>query len=297
MKNKIINLIKFSFIILIFYYLSKNNHINFASLLSFTENKLLNITLLIIVFITLLLGSLRWFVILRYSKIKITFVETFKIIYICSFFNNFMFGNIGGDFLRIFYVTKLSQVNKIKNAFTIFVDRLFGFIGLLSLGLFSYLAILFGRNEYKILIYVLAILCISMLLILIIVNLFKKNTKLVNLINFLNLSKKLIIFGSLISILLFFTVHSSIFFISNYIFDFQINLSYVFFSSFISSLVGAIPIAPGGIGLSEAAFVLINNSLFKIYQDNLANILIYYRIIIFVASLPSLYFFFRYKRN
>lgn len=297
MKNRIINLIKIGFIIFIFYYLFKNNHININSLLSFKENKFLNVLLLIIVFITLLLGALRWFIILRYSKIKITFIETFKIVYICSFFNNFLFGNIGGDFLRIFYATKLSKVNKVKNAFTIFVDRLFGLIGLLVLGFFSYINILFSHGEYKILIYILPIFFISTLLLIISLKLFKKNTKIINLINFLNLSKKLILFCSLISILLFFTVHFSIFFISNYIFDFQINLNYIFFSNFISSLVGAIPIAPGGIGLSEAAFVFINNSLFQIYLENLANILIYYRIIIFISSLPSLYFFFRYKRT
>ena len=297
MNNKIVNLIKISFIILIFYYLFKNNHIDINALLSFKENKLLNIFLLIIVFITLLLGSLRWFVILKYSKIKISFTETFKIIYICSFFNNFMFGNIGGDFLRIFYATKLSNINKVKNAFTIFVDRLFGLIGLLALGFFSYVAILFNHNEYKMLIYILPILVVSILLIIFVIYLFKKNRKIIDLINFLNLSKRLILFGSLISILLFFTVHFSIFFISNYIFNFQIDLNYIFFSNFISSLVGAIPIAPGGIGLSEAAFVFINNALFQIYLENLANILIYYRIIIFISSLPSLYFFFRYKRN
>jgi glycosyltransferase 2 family protein len=297
MNNIIINLIKIVFIIFIFYYLYQNNHININALLTFKENALLNIFLVIIIFITLLLGSLRWFIILKYSKIKINYIETFKIIYICSFFNNFMFGNIGGDFLRVFYATKLSNVNKIQNAFTIFVDRLFGLIGLVALGFFSFIAILFNYNQYKILIYILPILIISTILIIITINLFKKNKKIIDLIVFLNLSKKLIIFGILISILLFFTVHFSIFCISNYVFDFKIDLHYIFFANFISSLVGAIPIAPGGIGLSEAAFVFINNSLFKIYLENLANILIYYRIIIFISSLPSLYFFFKYKRN
>ena len=43
MKNRIINLIKIGFIIFIFYYLFKNNHININSLLSFKENKLLGV--------------------------------------------------------------------------------------------------------------------------------------------------------------------------------------------------------------------------------------------------------------
>ena len=64
-----------------------------------------------------------------------------------------MFGNIGGDVLRIYYATNLSKENKVKNGFTILVDRFFGLIGLLSLGLISFLIILIIAKEYNFLIY------------------------------------------------------------------------------------------------------------------------------------------------
>ena len=54
-----------------------------------------------------------------------------------------MFGNIGGDVLRIYYATNLSKENKVKNGFTILVDRFVGLSGLLSLGLISFLIIIF----------------------------------------------------------------------------------------------------------------------------------------------------------
>tara|TARA_B100001250_G_C19813812_1_gene797149 strand:+ start:3959 stop:4870 length:912 start_codon:yes stop_codon:yes gene_type:complete len=297
MNSSIINFLKILLVIFVFYFLYQNNHLNLESLISFRGNFVLNLFLIFLVLTTLLIGTYRWFLILRFSKIKINFLEVLKIMYICSFYNNFMFGNIGGDVLRVFYSYKFSKKNKIKNAFTIFVDRFFGFIGLTCLGLFSYSIILINKTEYDILIFLLVSFFIFLIIIIFFIKFFKKNKKFLNLLNFLNLNKKLFFIGVIISILLFFTVHLTIYFISNYVYEFNIQLNYIFFANFISSLVGSIPITPGGMGLSEAAFVFVNNSILKIYLNNLANILIYYRLVIFIFSIPSIYFFFRYKRK
>jgi glycosyltransferase 2 family protein len=297
MKDYIFKSIKLIFVLSVFYYLYKNNHIDLGSFIALKNNTLLNLFLLILILLTLLLGALRWFLILRYSKINIKFIQVFKIIYICGFFNNFMFGNIGGDVLRIYYATNLSTKNKVKNGFTILLDRFFGLIGLLCLGLISLLIMLIISKEYIFLLYLFFGILLAMFVFFALFFFLKKYKKFLNLMIFLNLNKKLFILGVLISIFLFFTVHISIFFISNFIFDFRISLNHIFLANFFSSLVGAIPITPGGIGVGEAAFVFINNNFFKIYLDNLANILIYYRILNLLFSLPSLYFFFRYKSN
>ena len=173
MNSKLIKLLKVIIVFIIFYYLYTNNHISIDAIFSIKENIILNLFLLILIFTTLLLGSFRWFLILKYSKISINFIETFKIIYICSFFNNFMFGNIGGDVLRVFYASKLSNRNKIKNTFTVFVDRLFGLTGLSIRGFISYVVILLEQNKYEILLYIMPTLFFLMIFTFLIINVLK----------------------------------------------------------------------------------------------------------------------------
>ena len=296
MNNKLIIFSKFFLLILIFYYLFENNHLDISLITVLRNNIFLNFWFFILILSTLLLGSYRWLIILKNSNIKIKFFDVFKIIYICSFFNNFMFGNIGGDVLRVFYATKISKNNKLKNGFTVLIDRVFGLIGLICLGIISYLFILFDAKEFQTIFYILFILFILFFCIFLFRFFFIKNKKIKTLIDFFSLNINLFIVGVLISIILFFTVHLTIFFISNKIFLFNIEISYIFFVNFISSLAGALPLTPGGIGLSEASFVFINKNIFKVYLENLANIIIYYRILIFIFSVPSLYFFFNYKK-
>ena len=296
MNNKLIIFSKFFLLILIFYYLFENNHLDISLITVLRNNIFLNFWFFILILSTLLLGSYRWLIILKNSNIKIKFFDVFKIIYICSFFNNFMFGNIGGDVLRVFYATKISKNNKLKNGFTVLIDRVFGLIGLICLGIISYLFILFDAKEFQTIFYILFILFILFFCIFLFRFFFIKNKKIKTLIDFFSLNINLFIVGVLISIILFFTVHLTIFFISNKIFLFNIEINYIFFANFISSLAGALPLTPGGIGLSEASFVFINKNIFKVYLENLANIIIYYRILIFIFSVPSLYFFFNYKK-
>tara|TARA_A100001015_G_C15034046_1_gene734934 strand:- start:1291 stop:2184 length:894 start_codon:yes stop_codon:yes gene_type:complete len=296
MNKNLITLLKFILAIAVFYYLFKNNHIDISFISALKNNFTLNFLLFSLILFTLILGTIRWLIILRNSKVKIKFFEVFKIIYICSFFNNFMFGNIGGDALRILYVVKISKKNKLKNGFTIFVDRVFGLMGLFCLGLFSYLLILVNNNQYLIIFYIFCLILIILFCFFLLRFIFKKNEKINKLIKFLSLNKNLFFSCIIISIGLFFTVHLSIFLISSQIFLFKINLNEIFFANFISSLAGALPLTPGGIGLSEASFVFTNNNILNIYIDNLANIIIYYRLLIFIFSIPSLYFFFNYKK-
>ena len=297
MNKKFITLLKFILVIAVFYYLFKNKHIDISFIYKLKNNFILNFLLFSLILSTLILGTIRWLIILKNSKIKIKFFEVFKIIYICSFFNNFMFGNIGGDALRVLYAVKISNKNKLKNGFTILVDRVFGLIGLFCLGLFSCLMILLNNNQYLIIFYIFCLILMAIFCFFLLRFIFKKNVKLNKLIKFLSLNINLFIVCIVISVGLFFTVHLSIFLISSELFLFKINLNEIFFANFISSLAGALPLTPGGIGLSEASFVFINNNIFKIYIDNLANIIIYYRLLIFLFSIPSLYFFFRYKKS
>ena len=100
-----------------------------------------------------------------------------------------------------------------------------------------------------------------------------------------------------LSSIIFFLVHTSIYVISNKIFGFNIDLNHIFFSNFISLFLSAIPISPGGIGIGEVTFVFINENLFNTYINNLANVIIYFRLIVFITSLPGIFFFINYKKK
>lgn len=65
----------------------------------------------------------------------------------------------------------------------------------------------------------------------------------------------------------------------------------------MSTVVSAIPITPGGIGLGEITFAFTNKYFFDNVLNNLANVIIYLRVIDFIVSLPSLYFYLVYKNE
>ena len=297
MNKILIKSTKILLILSIFYYLHKNGHLNFDIFNELIVNLKINIFLIFLIFITFLLGAFRWSLILKSSNIKNSFIENFKIYYICSFFNNFLFGNLGGDFLKIYYVSKLTNSNKTKNSLSILIDRLFGFIGLFLLGGTSFIIILINKNEYNYVLYFFGTILISLFIFFYLFKLLRKISLLDNLIKYFNLRQNLFFWCVLISVIIFFTVHSIIFFISSFIFSFHISLNYIFFANFISVLMSAIPLTPGGIGLGEIGFIFINNHIFDLYLNNLANIIVYFRILVFISSLPAIILFINYKKN
>ena len=103
-----------------------------------------------------------------------------------------MFGNFGGDVLRIFYAIKISKKDKIKNGFTVFVDRVFGLIGLLTLGFTSFIIILINSSQYKLIFYIFCLIFLSIFISFLAIPFLKKNEKIKFLIQFFGLSKKLI---------------------------------------------------------------------------------------------------------
>ena len=65
----------------------------------------------------------------------------------------------------------------------------------------------------------------------------------------------------------------------------------------MSLFLSAIPISPGGIGIGEVTFVFINENLFNTYINNLTNVIVYFRLIVFITSLPGIFFFINYKKK
>lgn len=293
----IIKFFKFSFLLSIFYYLYNNNYFDFSLLNSFINNIPLNITLIFLTILTVILGGYRWYLILNSFNVEMTFKKTFKIYYIAFFFNNVLFGSVGGDVLKIHYVIKHSKNNKFRNNITILIDRIFGLMGLFFLGIISSLIVLIEIGQYKFFNYSILFLIFSTFTFLIIIQLIKKKNYYLKIRDFFLKTYKNLFLAFIISIVIFFIVHYSTFVISKFIFNFDISLLQIFFSNFISTIVSALPLTPGGIGLAEISFAFTNKYFFNILLNNLANVIIYLRIVDFIVSLPSLYFYIFYKNK
>ena len=293
--KKFFNIIQYILLFLLLYYLYKNNYFDLEFLNSFFYKKIFYIVFLFS-FITIILNSYRWLIILKSHKFKISFFEIFKLVYISSFFNNILPGSYGGDLVRIFFISKIAKKNKLKISSSIFLDRIYGLFGLIFLGNFVFLIV---SIRYDLFYFFIIFNCISIILIILIYIIIKRFTFLSNFAykikNFFELQFDVLLKCISISIVLFFFVHLSIYIISKYYFELDINLLIVFFSNTISTLSSVIPITPGGVGIAEFVYVRINQDLFNIYLSNLANVIIYFRLCNILTCLPSLFIFLGYK--
>ena len=84
-------------------------------------------------FAGLVAGAVRWKIILDAQHLHLALWRVVQIYFIGQFFNAFMLGACGGDVARAYYVTRETSAKKTEAAATVFVDRA---IGLFTLILF-----------------------------------------------------------------------------------------------------------------------------------------------------------------
>ncbi len=83
--------------------------------------------------VVLLLGCLRWRVLLEAHNIKLGFARVVKLFFIGFFFNNFLPSLTGGDIVKAYYVSK-ETARRAEAATTVIVDRVIGLLALFFLG-------------------------------------------------------------------------------------------------------------------------------------------------------------------
>ena len=91
-------------------------------------------------FLGLLMGVFRWDYILRAQGLRFTPSRVFSVFFIGQFFNAFMLGACGGDAARAIYVARDAPGKRAEAASTVFVDRA---VGLFVLILFCCVMIAF----------------------------------------------------------------------------------------------------------------------------------------------------------
>lgn len=78
-----------------------------------------------------LLGSLRWWLLLKVQEIYLPFRVVTALTFVGQFFNSFLLGATGGDVVRTFYTLKYNPQQKTHATLSVIVDRVMGVVTLL----------------------------------------------------------------------------------------------------------------------------------------------------------------------
>lgn len=99
--------------------------------------------------IIILIGTHRLQILLRAQDLNLTFGATLKYNCIGYFFNWFSLGATGGDMVKAFYVSRETHHKKTESVTVVFLDRLAGLIAVLLIATCSILATLYIDDTFR----------------------------------------------------------------------------------------------------------------------------------------------------
>ena len=218
---------------------------------------------LIILFISLLLYPYKWWVILRFLGMKLSFGLIYNLNLVASFYNMVLPTRLGGDFLKYFILTKNNDTNGEKIAASILIDRIFNLIAIAIIFIVS--TINTSYNYYSIYFWIISIFGTSLVLVKITPKILNfKNIRRFKLIKsmfisfdylniFFNSFKKsiFIILTSFVNVMVTFFMSYSI----GLAIGIEISFSYYLYFMSLTSIVTIIPISLGGFGIREGIYI------------------------------------------
>jgi len=264
--------------------------------------------------VELVLKSVKWRMLLKVKNIRVPFWEIFKIYYISSFIGTFLPSSLGIDLLRSYSLSRYIK-NTHDSVSTVVVDRLLGIISLIFVVLMGVLAIETGfvNNTWQFVITI--IVCLFVLFGGVILSrylivfmewiLYKlhfspaKIEKYVSLlhriydsiIDFKN-NKWAVFKVFLVSIIFQFSRVAISYFIA-LSFDIHIGIKYWIIIVPLVTLATMLPLAVGGIGIREGAFVFFLSKLgVSISTAFLLSIVTF--LLVIIISLPGFVFYLLY---
>ncbi|MDB6024990.1 MAG: hypothetical protein JWM68_1213 [Verrucomicrobiales bacterium] len=89
---------------------------------------------LLLVGLTIVVGVLRWRMILEAQGLHLSFVRATEISFVAQFFNSFFLGSTGGDLMKAYYAARETHHKKTEAVVTVFIDRLLGLWSMLMFG-------------------------------------------------------------------------------------------------------------------------------------------------------------------
>lgn len=89
-------------------------------------------TSLALVAATILIGVMRWRMILQAQGLNLSFARATEISFVAQFFNSFLLGSTGGDLMKAYYAARETHHKKTEAVVTVFIDRLLGLWSMLA---------------------------------------------------------------------------------------------------------------------------------------------------------------------
>lgn len=220
-------------------------------------------------FVGVLLGSSRWRVLLESYGIDVPHKELYRLYMIGSFFNTFLPTSVGGDAIRMYKVSSLTD-KRAQAATSVLIERFIGMLILYIISFFSFIFYFNFREEKGLFFTIVFLLSAFIGFIIFIISPF--SDKIIKTIPFSSLKEKLdkihyslkyplrepknLLKVSAYTTLLQINVVIYFFIISIAI---KIKLSIVYFFILIPIILTLtmLPITIGGIGLRESGFILL----------------------------------------
>lgn len=273
------SLLKALFAVALIYWLIQSGKLDFRSLgVLFTP---IPFTICLLVIGTnLLFGAERWHQLLLSQKLTPTRLQSFKLTFVGIFFNYVVPGGVGGDVVKAYYVVKNNPNERMKSAVTVAMDRLVGLYTMLLMALAVMVWDWRQVTAHEKLSYIFYFLVIvtfsfsvfwtvifskrlsSMKWIRSVLKKFPHHEKFTKLFDSFShyASSKPLIFKTVLISLVAQTLAVIFFIIVGHFLGFgAIPLHTYFFVVPIGFIITAVPIAPAGVGIGQAAFYYLFN--------------------------------------
>jgi len=126
-KRHLLNSLKIIFAVLVIYYMVSTGKLDIHQILQIAHKQVMIVKVILTILATYALVTVRWYYLLRWQGIPVTFRDVTRINCIGLFFNSFMPGAVGGDLVKAFYIARENQEYRTKAIITIIIDRIIGF--------------------------------------------------------------------------------------------------------------------------------------------------------------------------
>ena len=293
--------------------LNKYNFLDFSYLLKL--DIYLSIKIIGIVFLIMILGSIKWYFLIIIQNNNISFKQVLESYYLGYALNYVLFG-IAGDIIKTIYLIK-GKKNKIGISMSVVIDRLIGLFSMFLLIVICFPKIIEYSSDfsnfntpiadnlfkyYSIVFLSFFFLCILIKKILnsrrinkiifLYFYRYKNNTfriisKTIKVLFSYRKSSLYLLYNLISAMLLQIIIAFSIFIICTYVINFEISYFNNLVSSLIVQIISIVPLSPGNIGVGEAAFsqimYILNNNILLQY----ATVYFIFRIFNMLCSIPG----------
>ena len=263
--------------------------------------------------------ALRWTFILQAQQVSIRFWDAFRLTLISTFFNFVLPGGVTGDAVKAYYISKTQQIEdeekKWRAGTSVLIDR---YVGVTALCLISYFVTLFDptllSSRPQILKVQTFLGVLLVFLILVGVLLFSeergqqiriffrkfdlrygaKAKRFFASMNIVNTNPRLLIQTFGLSLMSHFSILFLFVHVGSKIEPTVPLLAYLYCTP-IALMLSALPLAPGGIGVGQAAFYFIFNLYLGRSSDLGPTLVTLYQFILFTFGLMGAFFYLRIR--